>query len=59
MSGNNISNYVRRNSLIEIAFAHVFNQKIFLLNSLPEMSYTDEVEAMKPIILGNNAVLIN
>lgn len=48
---NGISNYIGGNSLIEMAFAHVLKKKIFLLNPVPRMSYSDEIEAMKPIIL--------
>lgn len=55
---NNIHGYVGGNSLIEMAFAHVLNKKIFLLNPVPIMSYTDEIEAMKPIIINNNLDLV-
>lgn len=48
---NGIKNYVGGNSLIEIAFAHVLDKKIFLLNEVPEMNYKDEILAMKPIII--------
>jgi len=48
---NNIKNYIGGNSLIEIAFAHVLNKKVFLLNPVPQMDYSDEIEAMKPVIL--------
>jgi predicted RNA-binding protein with PUA domain len=51
---NNIANYVGGNSLIEIAFAHVLGKKIYLLNPIPEMNYSDEIEAMKPIILNGD-----
>ena len=51
---NNIKNYVGGNSLIEIAFAHVLNKKIFLLNPVPQMSYSDEIEAMNPVILNGD-----
>jgi hypothetical protein len=51
---NNIKNYVGGNSLIEMAFAHVLFKKIFLLNSLPQINYSDEIEAMKPIILNGD-----
>ena len=56
---NNIKNYVGGNSLIEIAFAHVLEKKIFLLNPIPEMNYSDEIEAMKPIVLNGNLNLVN
>ena len=51
---NNIKNYIGGNSLIEIAFAHILNKKIFLLNPVPRISYSDEIEAMNPIILNND-----
>jgi len=40
--------------LIEMAFAYVLNKKIFLLNPAPRMSYSDEIEAMKPIIINED-----
>ncbi len=51
---NNIKNYVGGNSLIEIAFAHVLNKKIFLLNPVPQINYSDEIEAMNPVIINND-----
>jgi hypothetical protein len=51
---NNIKNYVGGNSLIEMAFAHVLNKKIFLLNPIPQINYSDEIGAMRPIILNND-----
>ena len=49
---NGIKNYVGGNTLMEIGFAHVLNQKIFMLNPIPEMPYCKtEIEAMKPVIL--------
>ena len=39
-------------ALMEIGFAHVLNQKIFMLNPIPEMPYCKtEIEAVKPIII--------
>jgi len=51
---NSIKNYVGGNSLIEIAFAHVLNKKVFLLNPVPQINYSDEIEAMKPIVLNGD-----
>lgn len=48
---NGIKNYIGGNTFLEMGFAHVLNQKIFLLNPIPEMIYTTEIVAMKPIIL--------
>jgi hypothetical protein len=52
---NGIKNYVGGNTLMEIGFAHVLNQKIFMLNPIPEMPYCKtEIEAVKPIIIGGD-----
>jgi predicted RNA-binding protein with PUA domain len=53
-----INGYIGGNSLIEMAFAHVLGKKIFLLNPVPEMSYTDEIIAMKPAVINNDLGLI-
>lgn len=56
---NGIKNYIGGNTLMEIGFAHVLNQKIFLLNPIPEIPfYKTEIEAMKPIIINGNLNLI-
>lgn len=46
-----IENYIGGNTFLEMAFAHVLDKKIFLLNPIPEISYKDELLAMQPIIL--------
>ncbi|MEK7173034.1 MAG: hypothetical protein AAB723_00670 [Patescibacteria group bacterium] len=53
-----IVNYIGGNTLIEIAFAHVLDKKIFLLNPIPEISYKDEIIAMQPIILNGDLAKI-
>jgi len=52
---NGIKNYIGGNTLMEIGFAYVLNQKIFLLNQIPDIPYyKTEIEAMKPVILNGN-----
>ena len=51
---NNIKNYVGGNTLMEMGFAHVLNQKIFMLNPVPNMMYRSEIEAMKPVVIGGD-----
>lgn len=46
-----IENYVGGNTLIEMAFAHVLNKRIFMYNPVPDMQYRDEMEAMEPKVL--------
>lgn len=50
----NIPNYIGGNSFLEMGFAHVLNKKVYLLNPIPEMSYSDEIVAMQPIILNGD-----
>ncbi len=49
-----IENYIGDNTLMEIGFAHVNNKKVFLLNEVPEISYTDEILAMYDLILNGD-----
>ncbi len=49
-----IPNYVGGNTFLEMGFAHVLNQKIFMLNPIPEMIYTSEIVAMQPVILNGD-----
>jgi nucleoside 2-deoxyribosyltransferase len=55
---NNIENYIGGNSFLEMGFAHVQNKPIYLLNPIPEMSYTDEIMAMKPIVINGDLTRI-
>ena len=55
---NNIKNYLGGNSLIEMAFAHVLEKKIFLLNPIPEINYSNEIEVMNPIIINKDLTKI-
>ncbi len=49
-----IKNYIGGNSFLEMGFAYILNKPIYLLNPIPEMLYTKEIEAMKPIILNGD-----
>ena len=53
-----IEGYIGGNVLIEMGFAYVLNKKIFLLNDIPDVSYKDEIVAMKPIVLNGDLSLI-
>ena len=54
-----IKNYIGGNTLLEIGFAHVLNQKIFLLNPIPDIPYyKTEIEAVKPTILNGDLSLV-
>lgn len=47
-----IDNYIGGNTFLEIGFAHVLNQKIFLYNPMPDMPYyKTEIVAMKPVVI--------
>jgi predicted RNA-binding protein with PUA domain len=49
-----IRNYIGGNSFLEMGFAHCLNKKIFLLNAIPDMIYTDEILALQPVVLNGN-----
>ncbi len=46
-----IKGYIGANTLIEMAFAHVLNKKLYVLYPLPDMQYSAEILATQPIIL--------
>lgn len=55
-----IKNYIGGNTLMEIGFAYVLNQKIFLLNPIPDIPYyKTEIKAVKPIILNGDLTKIS
>jgi hypothetical protein len=54
-----IPGYIGGNTLIEMAFAHILNKKLYCLNPLPELSYASEMIAMQPIILHGDVKKIN
>jgi hypothetical protein len=54
-----IKNYIGGNTFLEMGFAHVLGQKIFLLNSIPTMPhYETEIVAMKPVVLDGDLAKI-
>jgi len=54
-----IKNYIGGNTFLEIGFAHVLNQKIFMLNPIPDMPYyKTEIVAINPIVINGDVSLI-
>jgi len=50
-----IENYIGGNTFLEIGFAHVLNQKIFLYNPIPNIDlYKTEIESMNPTIINQD-----
>jgi len=57
---NGIKHYIGGNTLMEIGFAHVLNQKIFLWNPIPDIPYyRTEIEAVKPVVIHSDLSMIN
>lgn len=54
-----IKNYIGGNTFLEIGFAHVLNKKIFLLNPVPDVLYSDEILAMENVVINNDLTKIN
>ena len=54
-----VKNYIGGNTLMEIGFAHVLNQKIFLWNPIPDIPYyRSELEGVKPVIIHGDLSMI-
>jgi len=50
-----IKNYIGGNTLMEIGFAHVLDQKIFLYNPIPDIQfYKSEIVAIRPVIINGD-----
>lgn len=49
-----IKNYIGGNTFLEIGFAHVLGKTIFLLNDIPDLSYTEEIKAMNPVVINED-----
>lgn len=50
-----IAGYIGGNAFLEMGFAHVLNQKIFLLHPAPDMPYYGtEIKAMKPVVVNGD-----
>jgi len=50
----NKENYISGSSFLEMGFAHALGKRIFLLYGIPEISFKDEILAMKPKILNGD-----
>ena len=53
-----IAGYIGGNTFLEMGFAHVLGKPLYLLNHVPDVSYTDELEAMCPIVIDGQLDLI-
>jgi len=54
-----VDGYIGGNTLMEMAFAYSQDLEIFLFQPVPDMSYTDELLGMKPIMLDGDIDGIN
>lgn len=41
-----VAGYIGGNTLIEMAFGHVLSKRLYVLNPLPELTYTSEILAV-------------
>lgn len=49
-----VKNYIGGNTLMEIGFAYTADKKVFILNPIPDVSYTDEIKAMADVVLNGD-----
>jgi hypothetical protein len=55
---NDIKNYIGGNTLMEMGMAYVHDKKIFLLNSIPDMSYSEEIKSLEPVVINGDLKLV-
>lgn len=55
---DDIKNYIGGNTLMEMGIAYVLDKRIFLLNPIPEMSYTEEIISLEPFIVDGDITKI-
>jgi nucleoside 2-deoxyribosyltransferase len=55
---NGVKNYIGGNSFLEMGYAHILEKPIFVLNDIPDLSYTDEIREMQPIVLKGDLDLL-
>ena len=48
---NGVEGYIGGNTLMEMGLGFHLRKKIFLLNSIPEISYKEEILSMKPVVI--------
>ncbi len=48
---NGVKGYVGGNTLMEMGVAFFLKKKIYFLNSIPDLSYTEEIFGMNPTVL--------
>lgn len=51
---NDILGYIGANTLLEMGLAFHLNKPIYLLNSIPEISYKEEILGMWPIVISGD-----
>lgn len=50
-----VANYIGGNTFLEMGFAHVLDQKIFMLNPIPAIPYYEtEIVAMTPVVINGD-----
>jgi nucleoside 2-deoxyribosyltransferase len=54
----NIENYIGGNTFLEMGFAYVLNKPIYLFNPIPQISYSDEIITMQPIVINQDLAKI-
>ena len=54
MEKNGIKNYIGGNVLVELGQTYVNDKKIYLLNPIPDMPYSEEIVSFKPIVINGD-----
>jgi hypothetical protein len=55
---NEVANYVGGNTLMECGVALYLKKKIFLLQPIPDLGYSEELLAMQPVVINGDLSVI-
>lgn len=50
--------YIGGNTLMEMGLAFYLKKKIYLMNPIPELPYTEEIIGMRPTVINGNLLLV-
>ena len=55
---NGVANYIGPNTLMEMGLAFHLGKKIYLLNSIPETAWKEEILGMQPVVVSGDLKLL-
>lgn len=53
-----VPNYIGENTLMEMGLAFYLGKKIFLVNPIPKLPYTEEIIGLRPVVINGDLLLV-